>query len=327
MLDLQWKELDYLMTNFQILMTSSAVLVGFGFVVLGFGIKNPDLGLNATTVWEVFLTDDWKATPVWSSVLIQGSVTVSAALSLAFNLLSLFIATVSSMCGPGMALRGPEGSVGLAVRHMEQQLKRSLRFFGRGVIAISVVVATLGLRELQDISFLGGVLAFFIGMWTLHSLWNYGTEIAEKFHVSPELAVRGTFVYGPGSSTPVWTNTPEEKEEMMGQRKKGPRLFKERWRPEGHDMATPLWRLDKMIAFPYYDEDTKARDVDDYSTGRRAAAGERVQMQNLVLDAQGPIASRRLRSSSSDEGRQRRATSGAASSEEGFDPIAFFTGR
>ena len=35
MLGLQWKELQYLHTNFQNLATSSAVLVGFGFAALG----------------------------------------------------------------------------------------------------------------------------------------------------------------------------------------------------------------------------------------------------------------------------------------------------
>ena len=37
MLNLQWRELEYLHTNFQNLATSSAVLVGFGFAAFGIG--------------------------------------------------------------------------------------------------------------------------------------------------------------------------------------------------------------------------------------------------------------------------------------------------
>ena len=50
-----------------------------------------------------------------------------------------------------MALRGPEGSVGLAVRHMEQQLKRALRFFGRGVVAFIITLMVVRLRSLLSL--------------------------------------------------------------------------------------------------------------------------------------------------------------------------------
>ena len=308
MLSLQWKELEYLHTNFQNLAVSSSVLVGFGFTALGFDTKyHPEHGTNHSSIWE--LTPDMWANEIFiSEIFFQALFSVSASLSLGFNLLALFIATVASMCGPGMALRGPEGSVGLAVRHMEQQLKRALRFFGRGVISIVLTLATVGLRNFQDIGFLGGIITFFIGVWALHALWSYGTEIAEKFYVSPDRAVRGTFVYGPNGTQPVWTNTPQEKLDLERRRKKRPRiacLWKQRWRPDGHGMSTPLWRLDKMIAFPYHDED-KQRGSDGSAGPDRRAAGERQQMANLVLNAQGPIASVRLRDAS-----------GA-----GFDPMA-----
>ena len=51
------------------------------------------------------------------------------------------------------------------VRHMEQQLKRSLRFFGRGVVAFVITLTTVGLRSLQDVGFLGGVITIGIGGW------------------------------------------------------------------------------------------------------------------------------------------------------------------
>jgi len=272
--------------------------------------------------WGVFEAAAWLGT---ACVLLDAArvfhsdsgmyvAATSAALALGYNLLALFIATIASMCGPGMALRGPEGSVGLAVRHMEQQLKRSLRFFGRGVIAIVMTLATVGLRNFQDIGFLGGIITLFIGIWAMHAIWSYGTEIAEKFYVSPDRAVRGTFVYGPNGSNPIWTHTAEERAELENRRKKRPRIanmWKARWRPDGHGISTPLWRLDKMIAFPYHDED-RLRNSEGTSNPDRRAQGERQQMANLVLNAQGPIASVRMRGESTSDG-------------GGFDPIGLAT--
>jgi len=314
MLTLQWKELEYLHTNFQNLAVSSSVLVGFGFTALGFDTTyHPEHGTDHSSIWELN-SDVWSSNYFILEVIFQAMFTTSAALALGYNLLALFIATIASMCGPGMALRGPEGSVCLAVRHMEQQLKRSLRFFGRGVIAIVMTLATVGLRNFQDIGFLGGIITLFIGIWAMHAIWSYGTEIAEKFYVSPDRAVRGTFVYGPNGSNPIWTHTAEERAELENRRKKRPRIanmWKARWRPDGHGISTPLWRLDKMIAFPYHDED-RLRNSEGTSNPDRRAQGERQQMANLVLNAQGPIASVRMRGESTSDG-------------GGFDPIGLAT--
>lgn len=187
MLSLQWKELQYLHTNFQNLATCSSVLVGFGFAALGFSTA-PFSTTNTSSLPEesfwLFDPDAWSSPVFVTEAIFQAMFSACASLALGFNLLSLFIATISSMCGPGMALRGPEGSVHLAVRHMEQQLKRALRFFGRGVVAILLTLTTVGLRNLQDVGFIGGFITIGIGCWTFHALWTYGAEIGEKFHVS-----------------------------------------------------------------------------------------------------------------------------------------------
>lgn len=292
MLQLQWKELQYLHVNFQNLATSSAVLVGFGFAALGFDTSyHPEHTTEQSSVWQLGW-DHW-ADPIFiAETVFQTLFATSAAFALGFNLLSLFIATISSMCGPGMALRGPEGSVSIAVRHMEQQLKRALRFFGRGVVSILLTLTTVGLRNLMDIGFAGGILTFCIGVWTFHALWYYGGDIAEKFHVAPDRAVRGTFIYAP-DGTSLWTNTATELAQQEGD-EKSCLCFGQQWRPEGHGFTTPLWRLDKFIAFPYYDERSDGEPI-SAPTSRKAAAGERAQVETLVLNAQGPIASTRMR--------------------------------
>ena len=216
MLGLQWKELEYLHTNFQNLATCSAVLVGFGFSALGISSSyHPEASTPRGTIWELPL-DDVLSFVFISEVLFQALFSTAASFALAFNLLTLFISTVCSMCGPGMALRGPDGSVQLAVRHMEQQLKRALRFFGRGVVAFILTLTVVGLRSLQDVGFVGGIITVFIGAWSFSAVWNYGRDIGEKFHISPDRAVRGTFVSG-RDGTVEWQNTAAEKAEIDAQ--------------------------------------------------------------------------------------------------------------
>lgn len=197
MLSLQWRELEYLHTNFQNLATSSALLTGFGFSALSLSNSfHPETGTRDESIWELSFDHTVFSWYFMTEVAVMAIFWSAGAFGLAFNLLSLFISTVSLMCGPGMALRGPEGSVVVAVRHLELQLKRALRFFGRGVVAFTVSIITIGARRVQNVGFLGGILSISIGLWTLSQLWAYGADIAEKFYVAPDRAVRGTFVEG-----------------------------------------------------------------------------------------------------------------------------------
>lgn len=113
-------------------------------------------------------------------------------------------------------------------------------------------------------------------------------SIAERFYVSPSRAVRGTFVYEANGAA-IWRNTESERAGfrvvpgwLCFGREVGRRV--RRWRPDGHTAFTPLWRLDKIIAFPYLDEPRMHRLSE--ATGQRQ---ERAQVEGLVLGAQGPL--------------------------------------
>ena len=158
MLDLQWKELDYLTSNFQNLATSSAVLVGFGFSALGISTAyDPQSSTAHQSIWELD-RDGWFNIFFISEVIVSALFAAAASMALGWCLLSLFLSTICSMCGPGLALRGPEGSVSIAVRHMEEMLKLTLRFFGRGLIAFVLTLALLGLQHIHNIGFAGGLI-------------------------------------------------------------------------------------------------------------------------------------------------------------------------
>ena len=300
MLNIQWKELDYLYTNFQNLATCSSALVAFGIGSFGLGVSVHPESKDGGSIYNYLAQEVWTF-KVIADILVESVFIATASIGVAWNLLALFIATTSSICGPGMALRGSEGSVGVSVRHLEAQLKRALRFFGRGIVAFSVSIVAIGLRNLTtSVSFMGGVVTSFVGLWVISQLWFYGGDIAEKFYVSHDRTVRGAFVEGPEGQE-VWTNTADEvaHQVTVGRVICGIECggWFRRWRPKGHGVTTPLWRLDKFISFPYHDDAllqqrlrshseaarTKGRDMVDMG-----AKSEQAQANKLVLAAQGP---------------------------------------
>ncbi len=265
-------------------------------------------------------------------MIIAWLYTSFSAFALAFNLLSLFISSVVIMTGPGMALRGPEGSVGMAVRHMEQQLKRALRFFGRGIIAFVLSLTVSGLRELRTTGFVGGVCSVLIGLWTFKSVMRYGSDIAEKFHISQDRAVRGVFhKFADGSVR--WKNTAAEVSADHRSKAGGIGWFgtRRRWRPPGHSLITPVWRMDKMIAFPYHDEQKlledmlsasqKRRHDGDSAKHAREGAMHANQVQDLIRGTQGPVCSSASGLADGSSGRSFRE-SGSDGIGGGFDPMS-----
>lgn len=127
--------------------------------------------------------------------------------------------------------------------------------------------------------------------------------MAEKFYVSPNRAVRGTFVHT-ASGIPEWKNTTAEVADDSLVR---PGIWicgveigrsTRRWRPEGHGVTTALWRADKLIAFPYHDEERLQMKLAMRSGGTLSdahnavsvdatAKREQQQLNHLLLNAQG----------------------------------------
>ena len=207
LLQLQQKELEILQKNFLNMATTCAVLIGFGFGGLGLFLGN-DLTDNWKVLWCIDLplgfdyrpeTQDWhdpshaECIRVLLSTVVDAFWALCCCLSLSWNFIALFIATVTSITGPSMALRGPDGSLGVALVHMEQQLKRALRFFGRSLFAFSLTIIGFGAQAMVNLGLLKGIVIFIVGAWTVKAISYYGTDIGIKFHLAVGRAVRAEF--------------------------------------------------------------------------------------------------------------------------------------
>ena len=143
--------------------------------------------------WELEQPSDDECVRALLAQLVDAVWALSAVLGLSFNLISLFIATLSAITGPGLALRGPEGALLVAVTHMEQQHKRALRFFGRGICAFACSILGFGLQALSRFNLLKCIIICTAFIWTISAIVVYGADIGAKFHLAASTAVRGEF--------------------------------------------------------------------------------------------------------------------------------------
>ena len=118
---MQNTEMDFFYSNFSSINTMSAVVGGFAFS-----------GLVIGTSYTGFFVDY----NVGTKYFVVQAFYISAALSISFCMLTCIVCTALNVRGPGLALRGPEGSLRKAVdlmryyqRHVNTMLCCGLVFF------------------------------------------------------------------------------------------------------------------------------------------------------------------------------------------------------
>ena len=304
--NLQWKELEYLHTNLRNLATSSAVLVSFGFVRAGIGTSLSDL-YGHDTQDNIFDNpgEIVKHGLKVAAIVLEALIGTTLSLAIGFNLLTLFVATITAMAGPGLALRGPEGSVTRSLMHMEKQNRRALKSFGRGIFAFSLHLALLSTRSLFGLAFIDGITSSLIGIYVIITLRRYGADIGERFYVSPTRMVRGAFT-STERGEQQWGPTDAERAACQANV----------WRPPGHTFMTPLVRLDKLITFHWTHEEASGR-LQQMEAGERRRAplepehSQTAQVEGLVQRMQGTFGN--SHSALRPPGAAHGATSGAIS--------------
>ena len=107
--------------NFAVLSTQSAFLTG-----LGFG------GLTMVPTWNQ------------GREIVEVVYFTMVSVSIGLNILTLCIASWCMVFGPGLAIRGPDGSMRRAVEGMYAERKWALRFFWTGLLFVTSSGMALG---------------------------------------------------------------------------------------------------------------------------------------------------------------------------------------
>ena len=118
LLQIRERELNFYTNNCLAISTQSALLAGFAYAALMPGISLGDAGGVAANVYAV--------------KLMYLTCAVSA---LGLQLITVVSTTLLSMLGPGLALRGPDGSMHTAVDGMVDEYRNAFYTFLFGMLA------------------------------------------------------------------------------------------------------------------------------------------------------------------------------------------------
>ena len=110
------KELIAFTDNFSVLSTQSVFLTGLGYS-----------GLIMTPVW-------YSTRRIFLQLLFYTFIT----LAIWLNIMTMCITSWSMIFGPGLGIRGPDGSMKRAVMGMRSERKWALRFYWAGLVSMMV---------------------------------------------------------------------------------------------------------------------------------------------------------------------------------------------
>ena len=201
------REMDFYARNLSMVGTHAALLAGFAFTILsqhqfmtpeeGFLAYETEVSLGMWVENSTISTDILKATRTgitawpWNTViqqLFQLLHLIFTTLGIMLHLWTVYTTVVTNILGLHLALRGPEGSVDRAVRHMAQQNQFALRKFMIGLILFILSVLFFALSEYH----------VFISIWICLAIcvlagfiYQHIRELVASFFLPEESMVTG----------------------------------------------------------------------------------------------------------------------------------------
>eukprot|EP00658_Telonema_sp_P-2_P038741 TRINITY_DN27736_c0_g1_i1.p1 TRINITY_DN27736_c0_g1~~TRINITY_DN27736_c0_g1_i1.p1 ORF type:complete len:191 (-),score=44.92 TRINITY_DN27736_c0_g1_i1:214-786(-) len=162
-LTLREKELNFFNENFAAVGTQAALIAGFSMTALA------ELGV-----------------PEEAPRFFKTSFYLFTVITLACELHCVCSTTFICVWGPGLALRGPDGSINRAVDGMMEERDQVFFSFGAGIISfILAAIAACWILMDPDVAVLGSLIL--IGGLCL--IWRYGRRIHARFKIRENEAV------------------------------------------------------------------------------------------------------------------------------------------
>lgn len=167
LLQIREKELNFYSQNCLAVGTQAALLAGFAYA-----------GLTQVAV------------PEEAYLAVKLLYLIATTTAMGFELVAVLNTTLLSMLGPGLALRGPDGSMHVAVDGMMVEYKLAFYFFLLGLISFHFSAMLFG--WLMFSNFVASTLttSIVISLW---SLYRYSSGIMTKFQLPADLVETGRF--------------------------------------------------------------------------------------------------------------------------------------
>jgi len=167
MLRIRERELSYYTNNCLSISTSAALLAGFAW----YGLTEVPFDDNA-------------------DVYTQTLYLVVTTLIMGLELLTVVNATLCAILGPGLALRGPDGSMHDAVQGMMIHYRFTLACFTGGIIFFMISAL---LYAWMQFNWELAVPMTLVIIYFLHKIYGYFIRIYERFKLPAEAAITGAF--------------------------------------------------------------------------------------------------------------------------------------
>lgn len=136
-----------------------------------------------------------RETPTYQGVggaIVTAIYLSSAGATFAFNLLAVFLSTYCNIFGPGLALRGPEGSMDLAVEGMSYYKDRAFVFYRIGMgtfVFTAILYSYLTFPYFFSIPVITALVCISFGL-----IW-YACEIHNRFQVPDAQLTTGKLTF------------------------------------------------------------------------------------------------------------------------------------
>lgn len=187
LLKIREKELDFYTQNCIAIGTQAALLSGFAYN----GIIQVDIPSESS---------DWLKT-------LYLCVTTAA---MGFELIAVLNSTLCSMLGPGLALRGPDGSMHRAVDGLMLEYRLTFLFFTMGLVSFHLSALIFAWLEFSWPVALAMTLAL---LMFIYGMWRYFNRIYMRFALDSDRMVTGKFEFEHGGEPEL--NEPEEERAGM----------------------------------------------------------------------------------------------------------------
>jgi len=196
LLAIRERELDLYTNNCRNIGSQAALLAGFAYGALTYQVVDISGICTVFKAWEGTASHQ-ECRLSLSYELTIGSYEVIAFLAMMLNVASAFGATVISMLGPGLALRGQDGAMDQAVEGLALEYRTVFLLFMGGVFSYYMCFCVFlavdydsvyGVEDALLHLMLLGSLIFFV-----RSTLSTTKRIYKKFRLPPDMAVAGSF--------------------------------------------------------------------------------------------------------------------------------------
>jgi len=195
-LQVRQRELQYYTTNINNIGLQASLLAGFAFTTLASHESRDVLGWLDEIAGEdrpfIIITDfrDRLDPFMQLQVLLELFYLTSTISAMGSTLYTLYICLITSILGPGLALRGPEGSVDRAVLGLARVNRKVIQSFA---FALNLFQFSILINSFLNFHVIAAFVCMVFVVYYMVTITKYGNNLTKEFLIDSSHIVTGRF--------------------------------------------------------------------------------------------------------------------------------------